>query len=108
MAGAYALASQSTHDVAQPVQASTFVYCRAYALASLAPTKDMEVVVIGDSLESAGFQRLLYVALRALIDKLAAATFNVGIFNIRVPGSDNAAPAASPQTSTDDVPVVAR
>ncbi len=68
----------------------------------------MEVVVIGKSLESADFQHLLYVALRALIDKLGAATFNVGIFNIRVPGSDSAAPAASSQTSTDEVPVLAR
>ena len=68
----------------------------------------MEVVVIGKSLESADFQRLLYVALRALIDKLGAATFNVGIFNIRVPGSDSAAPAAPFQTSTDEVPILAR
>ena len=64
--------------------------------------------MIGDGLESADFQRLLYVALRALTDKLGAATFNVGIFNIRVPGSDGAAPAASPQTITAEVPVVAR
>ena len=86
----------------------THVYCRAYALASLAPTKDMEVVVIGNSLESADFQRLLYVALRALIDKLGAATFNVGIFNIRVPGSDSAAPAPPSELGTDEVSVLAR
>ena len=83
--------------------------CRsACALASLAPTKDMEVIVIGDSLESTDFQRLLYAALRALIDKLGAATFNVGIFNIRVPGSDCAAPAAPPEMSTAEVPILAR
>lgn len=56
-------------------------YRRASAFASLAPTKDMEVVVIGESLECRDFQLLLFVGLRALIDKLAAATFNVGIFN---------------------------
>lgn len=54
---------------------------RASAFASLAPTKDMEVVVIGESLECTDFQLLLFVGLRALIDRLGAASFNVGIFN---------------------------
>lgn len=39
-------------------------------------------MVIGDGLECAEFQLLLIVGLRALIDKLDAATFNVGVFNI--------------------------
>ncbi len=41
----------------------------------------MEVVVIGESLECTDFQLLLFVGLRALIDRLGAASFNVGIFN---------------------------
>lgn len=40
------------------------------------------MVVTGESLECTDFQLLLFVGLRALIDKLGAATFNVGIFNI--------------------------
>ena len=64
--------------------------------------------MIGDTLECTDFQLLLFVALRALIDKLGAATFNVGIFNIRVPGSDCAAPAAPSETGTEEVPILAR
>lgn len=70
--------------------------CRAWALASLAPTKDMEVIVIGDSLECADFQLLLYVGLRALIDKLGAATFNMGIFNISVDATERESGEAAP------------
>ena len=66
------------------------------------------MVVIGVSLESADFQHLLYVALRALIDVLGAGTFNIGIFNIRVQGSDCAAPANPSETGTDEVPILAR
>ncbi len=57
--------------------------CRAWCYASLVPTKDMELVVQGASLGCPCFQALLHAALRALIDQLGAATFNVGIFNIR-------------------------
>ena len=74
--------------------------CRAWALASLAPSKDMEVVVIGSGLECADFQLLLYVGLRALVDKLGAATFNVGIFNISLD--------ASGKESTEAAPLLAR
>ena len=84
------------------------VYRRAYAVASLAPTKDMEVIVTGDSLESTDFQQLIFVALRALIDKLGAAAFNVGIFNIRVLGSDSAAAASPLATDMNEVPLLAR
>ena len=42
----------------------------------------MEVVVIGRRLDCTDFQLLLFVGLRTLIERLGAATFNVGIFNI--------------------------
>ena len=57
--------------------------CRAWCYASLVPTKDMELVVQGSGLSCPCFQYLLHAALRALIDRLGVATFNVGIFNIR-------------------------
>ena len=76
---------------------------RAWALAALAPIKDMEVTVIGDSLECPEFQLVLFVALRALIDRLGAATFNVGIFNIGIAGSNARAAEALEAT-----PVLAR
>ena len=76
------------------------VQCRAWALASLAPTKDMEVVVIGSSLDCADFQLLLFVGLRTLIERLGAAAFNVGIFNISLD--------ASGAESSEAAPVLAR
>ncbi|PSC76196.1 hypothetical protein C2E20_0078 [Micractinium conductrix] len=57
----------------------------AFAFASLAPWKDMEVCVHGSSLRSAAFQRLLFTALRALVDELGVATFNAAIHNIPLP-----------------------
>jgi hypothetical protein len=62
---------------------------RAWCYASLAPTKDMELVVQGASLGCACFQLLLHTALRALIDRLGVATFNVGIFNVCCSGDRN-------------------
>ena len=50
--------------------------------ASLAPTKDMEITILGDELTCPAFAGLLHGALRALIDRLGALTFNVGILNI--------------------------
>jgi hypothetical protein len=54
----------------------------AWCYASIAPVKDMEVVVVGRHLCCPAFQRLLYVALRGLIDGLGAVTFNVGVLNL--------------------------
>ncbi|KAL4422818.1 hypothetical protein ABPG75_009015 [Micractinium tetrahymenae] len=56
----------------------------AFAYPSLAPWKDMEVCVQGSSLGSPAFQRLLYTALRALIDELGVATLNAAIHNIQI------------------------
>ena len=50
--------------------------------ASLAPTKDMEITILGDELTCPAFAGLLHGALRTLIDRLGALTFNVGILNI--------------------------
>ena len=42
----------------------------------------MELCVQGAGLRCAAFQLLLFVALRTLVDRLGAATFNVGVYNI--------------------------
>lgn len=47
--------------------------------------QDMEVCIHGSSMDSPAFQRLLYTALRALIDELGVRTFNASIHNIRLP-----------------------
>jgi len=58
----------------------------------------MEVVVQGASLSCPCFQLLLHAALRALLDRLGVATFNVGIFNITPGGGRDvsAAPDVAP------------
>ncbi|PRW33028.1 hypothetical protein C2E21_8036 [Chlorella sorokiniana] len=70
----------------------------AFAFPSLSPWKDMEVCVHGSSMASPAFQRLLYTALRALIDELGVATFNAAIYNI-----DLAAPGGSGSASGSSV-----
>lgn len=62
----------------------------AYAFASVAPVKDMEIVVVGQHLCCPAFQRMLHAALRSFIDGLGAVTFNVGVLNVNL-----AAPAAA-------------
>ena len=68
--------------------------------------------MIGGSLECPEFQLLLFVGLRALIDRLGAATFNVGIFNIGLAGSEAAPEGVAPllarccSTLTDAVMIV--
>jgi hypothetical protein len=56
----------------------------AWGFASLTPVKDMETVVFGSHLCCPAFQRLLHAALRALIDGLGCATFNVGVLNLEL------------------------
>eukprot|EP00195_Chlamydomonas_chlamydogama_P000502 CAMPEP_0202919522 /NCGR_PEP_ID=MMETSP1392-20130828/76056_1 /ASSEMBLY_ACC=CAM_ASM_000868 /TAXON_ID=225041 /ORGANISM="Chlamydomonas chlamydogama, Strain SAG 11-48b" /LENGTH=480 /DNA_ID=CAMNT_0049612915 /DNA_START=177 /DNA_END=1620 /DNA_ORIENTATION=+ len=58
---------------------------RAWIASSLAPLKDMEVIIIGDSLSCPAFVRALHASLRALIDELGCQSFNVGILNIPLP-----------------------
>eukprot|EP01025_Chloroclados_australasicus_P042692 TRINITY_DN45392_c0_g1_i2.p1 TRINITY_DN45392_c0_g1~~TRINITY_DN45392_c0_g1_i2.p1 ORF type:complete len:194 (-),score=16.42 TRINITY_DN45392_c0_g1_i2:89-670(-) len=57
---------------------------RAYVWPSLAPIKDMEIVVLGSHAGSPALARALHAALRVLIDDLHVCTFNVGIFNLSV------------------------
>jgi hypothetical protein len=54
----------------------------AWALVSLSPVKDMEVVVVGDHLCCPAFGAALHVSLRALIDGCGCRTFNVGVHGI--------------------------
>lgn len=58
--------------------------CRAFCFASLAPAKDMELVVIGGGLKCQAFSALLHGCLQALIDRLAVTAFNVSILNVAV------------------------
>ncbi|GAB4820069.1 hypothetical protein N2152v2_007115 [Parachlorella kessleri] len=63
---------------------------RAFCYPSLTPTKDMEVCIQGSHMCSPAFQLLLYVALRALIDKLGVKTFNAAIYNVSLQGPGRA------------------
>lgn len=55
---------------------------RAWAFPSISPVKDAEVVVVGDHLGCPAFKRALHCALRALVDRLGARTFNAALLNI--------------------------
>ena len=52
----------------------------ATMFASICPLKDCETYIYGESLDSAAFADLLYVALRTIIDEFGSNSFNVGIF----------------------------
>ena len=52
----------------------------ATAHASLCPTKDAEIVILGKSLDCPAFQALFYSSVRALIDELGVQSFNAGIY----------------------------
>lgn len=57
---------------------------KAYCYASLTPLKDKELVVQGSEAGSMAFRRMLFTALRALIDCMGVETFNLVIQNINV------------------------
>jgi len=46
------------------------------------PYKDMEMMVVGRHLCCPAFQRLLHIALRAMIDGCGSRTFNCGVLNL--------------------------
>ncbi|GMH32491.1 hypothetical protein BSKO_00325 [Bryopsis sp. KO-2023] len=62
---------------------------RCFSYPSLTPWKDMEVVILGSSIESPSFQKLLYTVLRMLVDDFGAASFNVGIQGIQPQNAEN-------------------
>lgn len=66
----------------------------AHLIANLCPYKDMEVQVLGTSLEDPAFSMALHVALRTLIDRLGSRTFNVGVLNLT---GDPALPTLAPR-----------
>ena len=51
----------------------------AYALPSLAPWKDCELVVMGSHMRSRAFQLALYASLRTLVGELGVQAFNAAI-----------------------------
>jgi len=55
----------------------------ALMFASVCPLKDCEILVQGSSLGSKEFHRMIYIALRALIDELGSCSFNIGIVEIK-------------------------
>lgn len=65
-----------------------FSIFRAHCCVSLAPRKDMELILIAPNLQSPIFGFLLYNSLRCLIDKLGVTSFNVGILNIKLGDKD--------------------
>ena len=67
----------------------------------MAPTKDMELCVQGRSLSCGAFQALLFAALRALIDGLGCATFNVGVYNVACGRAVRTSNSKQPGTSAD-------
>ena len=79
--------------------------CRAVCYASLAPMKDMEITILGDELTCPAFAGLLHGALRTLIDRLGALTFNVGILNISL-AQDRAASQQQPIIARCEFPFV--
>ena len=85
-----------SRELAAGYGASAAAYC------SVCPTKDAEVVVHGEALTCPAFQRLVYAALRALIDELGVQSFNATVSNIRLGGG---APAGR---ARGGLPVVAR
>lgn len=53
----------------------------ASVFASLLPSKNREIVVVGSrGIEDRAFQRLMYCGLRTLIDELGSGSFNMGIY----------------------------
>lgn len=52
----------------------------ATIFASVAPYKDREIWVIGESIEDYGFQFLVYCGLRTIIDCLDSSSFNIGVY----------------------------
>lgn len=52
----------------------------ATVFASIAPYKDREIWILGDSIENEKFQLFVHCALRGLIDMLDTSSFNVGVY----------------------------
>lgn len=48
--------------------------------ASLAPFKDREIWVVGESIEDSEFQMLVHCGLRTIIDELDTSSFNIGVY----------------------------
>lgn len=61
------------------------------AFPSICPWKDSEIVVLNgadNKMTNPGFQKLLYAAMRTLIDELGINTFNVAMYNMRGIGEE--------------------
>ena len=83
---------------------ATTTTATATAFASLCPTKDAEIVVVGAAITCPNFQLLFYSALRALIDELGVQTFNATLYNIPLPHINN----SSSNNNSNNRPIVAR
>jgi len=61
------------------------------AFPSICPWKDSEIVILNgedNKMTNPGFQKLLYAAIRTLIDELGIYTFNVAMYNMRGIGEE--------------------
>lgn len=56
--------------------------CRVFIWPSLAPVKDMEIVLLGEAMCDQTFVKALHAVLRLMIDDLDVKTFNVAVFGI--------------------------
>lgn len=71
---------------------------------SLAPCKDMEIVLLGRSLLSEAFAAVLHVCLRTLVDDFQTPCFNIAICHVPVGLPLNASRASN----ILDAPMIAR
>lgn len=85
------------------VDVSTVLYaCRVFIWPSLAPVKDMEVLLLGESMCDPTFVKALHTVLRLMIDELDVKTFNVAIFGMHLdPGIDKGASYTRQSVMTD-------
>ncbi|CAG9462411.1 unnamed protein product [Pedinophyceae sp. YPF-701] len=95
-------AEARAHDGAGLLHGVTDGEDAAWVYPSMCPLKDMEVVVLGESLCSPAFTLALYSALRTLIDDLGLKTWNMGILNLEITKErTNVLDTRPPPLSTD-------
>lgn len=63
---------------------TVLIVCRAFIWPSLAPVKDMEVLLLGESMCDPTFVQAFHAVLRLMIDELDVKTFNVAIFGMHL------------------------
>jgi hypothetical protein len=81
------------------------------AFPSICPWKDSEIVIVNgedNKMTNPGFQKLLYAAIRTLIDELGIYTFNVAMYNMRGIGEEEEERKGGQGGRREGLPLVAR